>query len=370
MWLPTPESEEGEQADWVESAAKLPLAFAQVREDPEVDLQVLDRLESPKRALMIASGGETAAVLATKSLEQIHLVDVNAAQVALTFYKLFLLETHSAAERLALLGHADCDPEQRQNTLDGYLHSIELPSDFFGPAETIARFGVDYCGRYEWLFARMRQRLRPHQDALHELLCLSDPEKQSAIAAPGTTLGQAIDAAFEETMELSKLVELFGPDATANRVKPFSQHFADQTRAVLRSQSAASNPFLHDLFLGRFDSSPWDWLKLDPQEIQPAFSWSVSTMKEYLESEDDLRFDFIHLSNTLDWISPEEAKTVLKLAHQKLTSGGAVLIRQLNSQLDIRAIESELRWDVELSTQLHRRDKSFFYRELHVGWKH
>jgi hypothetical protein len=49
---------------WVDEALRMPVAFAQVREDPRVDLAVVERLRrGDLSGLMIASGGCTAAAL-------------------------------------------------------------------------------------------------------------------------------------------------------------------------------------------------------------------------------------------------------------------------------------------------------------------
>jgi predicted SAM-dependent methyltransferase len=40
--------------------------------------------------------------------------------------------------------------------------------------------------------------------------------------------------------------------------------------------------------------------------------------------------DFVHLSNILDWLTPEEAIETLSAAYRSLRRGGLVLIRQLN----------------------------------------
>jgi S-adenosylmethionine-diacylglycerol 3-amino-3-carboxypropyl transferase len=76
---------------------------------------------------------------------------------------------------------------------------------------------------------------------------------------------------------------------------------------------------------------------------------------------------FIHLSNVLDWLSPEQAAATLELAREALVPGGYVLIRQLNSTLDIPALGPQLQWLAELGRELHARDRSFFYRFIHVG---
>ena len=50
---------------WLDHAAGMPLAFAMVREDSLLDAEVIATLPEPKRLLMVASGGCSAALLAT-----------------------------------------------------------------------------------------------------------------------------------------------------------------------------------------------------------------------------------------------------------------------------------------------------------------
>src|SRR5205807_887619 len=52
---------------WVTEAAHLPVAFAQVREDPLLDAWVVEKLGPEARLIMIASGGCTLAFLAARS---------------------------------------------------------------------------------------------------------------------------------------------------------------------------------------------------------------------------------------------------------------------------------------------------------------
>ena len=80
-------------------------------------------------------------------------------------------------------------------------------------------------------------------------------------------------------------------------------------------------------------------------------------------------FDFVHLSNILDWLTPEEALTTLDLAASALRRGGWVLLRQLNSTLDIPNLGPGFSWQRGDAEFLHARDRSFFYRQLHLGRK-
>ncbi len=114
-------SEDAALPDWVVAAANMPIAFAQVREDSFLDLALLDRIDGHHiRAVMIASGGCTAAALAASGrVDHLHLVDVNPAQIALCRLKLHLLQTATPLERLKLLGHEPM-PTSRTKRSQGF----------------------------------------------------------------------------------------------------------------------------------------------------------------------------------------------------------------------------------------------------------
>src|SRR5262245_59442416 len=95
------------QTAWLDEAATLPLAFALVREDALLDLDVLAGSGPEAHVIMVASGGCTAAALAAApNIGRLHLVDPNPAQLALCRLKLRLLQTETPDTRQALLGHA------------------------------------------------------------------------------------------------------------------------------------------------------------------------------------------------------------------------------------------------------------------------
>ena len=78
-------------------------------------------------------------------------------------------------------------------------------------------------------------------------------------------------------------------------------------------------------------------------------------------------YDLVHLSNILDWLSPEDARQTLAAAGAALRPGGRVIVRQLNSSLDIPALGDGLQWDRTLGAKLLKQDRSFFYRAILVG---
>ncbi len=361
---------------WLDEAARMPLAFALVREDPLLDLEVLRLCPKKTRVLMVASGGCTAALLAAEpNTDHLHLVDPNPSQLLLAQLKWHLLRTAEPARRAAILGHAPMGVEERRRYLNEFLDDDKLwlgpplaPSERLGAMDRVAMLGPDHAGRYELLFARLREVLRPRAREIETLLQLSDPVEQASRLRSGPPLGDALDAAYDEVLSLPNLVRLFGEGATQNPVEPFSRHFARRTRFILGRLPAATNPYLWLMLLGRLPpkvSLPWLTL---PQQPRPRkLVCTLGLIDDVLGGAD--RYHFIHLSNILDWLTPAQARHTLELAHKGLYRGGRVFIRQLNSTLDIAALGPMFQWEPETASDLLARDRSFFYRALHLGRK-
>ncbi len=207
---------------WTRDAARLPLAFAQVREDPQIDAALLEGLGGKARVVMIASGGDTAALLAARELSaRLHLVDANPAQLALTRLKLHLLRHAGPDARAALLGHRFLLPVERSRRLAALCGELALPVTVFGPADFVAEAGPDDAGRYEVLFHHLREHLAAHRAEIAALMNMDDPAGQARRVAPGTALRLALDRAFDTVMRLENLVALFGAEATQNPLQSF-----------------------------------------------------------------------------------------------------------------------------------------------------
>lgn len=351
---------------WVERAAVLPIAFAQVREDPTVDLAAVKMLGPGARVLMVASGGCTAAFLAARArLSHLHLVDVNEAQLGLTRLKLHWLVHATQKERSALLGHATMPGDLRTEAVIRSCRTLGIKSRIFGPIECFAN-GLDFSGRYEKLFLALQERLSESSDKIKTLLSLSDLKAQRNLLSRGG-LGVAIDDAIAVVMRQENLVRLFGEAATANRRQSFARHFIERTRWAISHLPAASNPWLAQVLIGSYQRSKAPWLSAKPPVRMPKLSFYQSDLTSAI---DRIRgpLDMIHCSNVLDWLTPSQAATLLSRCLNKLRPGGLIIIRKLNSMLDIPACEPRFQW-LATADRLQRQDRSFFYRSLHLGRK-
>jgi S-adenosylmethionine-diacylglycerol 3-amino-3-carboxypropyl transferase len=335
-----------------------------------LDAWVVDRLRGDVRVIMVASGGCTASLLgAHPKVTWLRLVDPNAAQLALSRLKLRLLATCEPAERMALLGRSPLRSEERRNRLATELDALGFAADVLGPPALVAEQGPDHVGRYERLFAELRARLEDQASAIDALLGSSDVAEQRRRVAPEGGLWKRIREALDEVMAAQNLSRLFGEDAIANSVEPFASHFARRIRHVLGTLPAAGNPYLHQMLRGRDpEGTTVPWLTEPIPGRLPCLDWSCASMAHAL-AESRASFDVVHLSNILDWLSPEAAGATLALAHQALRPGGWTIVRQLNSRLDVRALGPGFDWRSREADALLAQDRSFFYRELHLGRK-
>jgi S-adenosylmethionine-diacylglycerol 3-amino-3-carboxypropyl transferase len=361
---------ETKPASWVLEAARRPVAFAQVREDAALDQWVVEQLDAGAEVIMVASGGCSAAALATMpKVARLHLIDINPAQIALSRLKLRLLATTEKSERLSVLGHAPMSVAERRRRLAVELQALSLPPDALGPIDVVAEVGPDQAGRYEILFAKLREALSCAAEEITALLELRDPAEQSRRADPATPVGRTLDAAFDSVMGLPNLVGLFGEAATRNRGEPFSRHFARRTRHALATLPAADNPYLWQMLQGGFPQGVvYPWLSAAAPTRMPEVLWTVTGMAKALQGRTEA-FDFVHLSNILDWLDPDTARATLDLVWSALRPGGWTLIRQLNSSLDIPMLGERFEWQDKAAAALHNGDRSFFYRGLYLGRK-
>jgi len=357
---------------WARQASRLPLAFAQVREDPRLDLEIISQLPDHPVIVMIASGGETAIQVARQLPAQLHLVDMNPAQLAITRLKWSLAETCSVAESRSLLGHDPMDPCDRGVRLAQHMEQLNLPSDTFGPPEQVAVWGPDFSGRYERAFAELQRELAPIAAEIQRVLESShESPGATAFFEPDTESGRVFDATFDRVMSLKNLVCLFGKDATQNPRQSFAAHFAWRTRLSLSRPDRTQNPFLWQLLVGRFPSTAaYDWL-LPSSKDQPFQTLNPrlhsGRMVDVLQTLAPASVDLVHLSNILDWLSPDQATETLHCAHRVLKPGGRLILRQLNSTLGIPDLDSQLTWDLSLGNRMAEQDRSFFYPAIFVG---
>ncbi|MCM8541248.1 MAG: BtaA family protein [Lentisphaeraceae bacterium] len=334
----------------------LPIYFSQVREDPLLDWEVIDSLQRPSKVLMIASGGDSVCKLSSHpNISSIDAVDANNSQLAISRFKLSLLK-FSSENRLKVLGHEEMDRNVRWQILKEICSESKVKIQELGPKELLFEEGLDFTGRYEQLFIGIQKELKRAN------IC---PEKL-------TDNIELIRELFTEHFSLDLLLSIFGKAATQNPLDSFHNHFFRQLLNFLDQKDSLNSPFLNQMLYGSFSGKNlYEWLKLPALKESDLCNVNFHNHKmlSYLLNSEDSSYDFIHLSNILDWLKEDEAVLLLDNVFRVLKRSGKVIVRQLNSKLDIPAAGNRLNWDYRLSQQLKKVDQSFFYRSVLVGEK-
>ncbi|MCB9598111.1 MAG: DUF3419 family protein [Sandaracinaceae bacterium] len=346
------------------------VAFSQVREDPWVDERVIEAIAEslgrPVRVLMVASGGCTAlGLLRLDAVERVVAVDANPAQLHLVeLRRQAMASLRLDAQHALLLGdgpfgaglaaYERLRPHLPEATRE---HWDERPNEIAG--------GLLYAGRFEASFRELAEALREAG-----LDPLGSPAE--AIASPRWR------EVFEQVFEREALTRRFGPAAVDYSMdRSFGEHFADVFARALTRWPAGECYFLHQVFEERYLEIPGGRPRCLEEDAQAAAKQRGLDRLELRAGRFDEAlaelvgpFDLIQTSNISDWMPVADLRGLLAAARERLAPGGAVLGRRLNGDHVLRDVfASELEVDEALSTELTEADRSFFYREVVVGFR-
>ena len=317
-----------------------PLQFAVVREDPRIELAVHARRPF-RRALLIGSGGCTALALAARLPgTRITLVDPNPSQLAHIRAKVAALARPGRASRLAAFNVGDDDPA-----------------------------GLSECGNFESLFRGWRGLLHDLVAPRGEMLGWFDAPGGPARGLRRLRSSPWWPVSFALYFSDAMLGTMFGPDATQHAPPgSYPGYFQCQLERGLQRPDAVSNPFLHHLLLGHYLDRPGclpDFLD------QPPVAFAASEIPSFLDEGVALApYDFIGLSNIMDWLAPAAVDALLDRVCAQTRPGAVVLWRQLNNRRDLASrLASAFTFDTAFEAHLLETDRSLFYSSVHVGFR-
>ena len=307
--------------------------FAIVREDPEVDLAIIEHA-SAKRVLFVASGGCTLPEIAHR-LPEVEVVgfDFNPAQLERVRAKIGALERSD----LRSLNVEDADPA-----------------------------GLNQCGAFEGLFRVLRQAIVEFvasEEALERFFAPGAPED------PETPRGWFASPYWPIAFELAfhhPLLDVMFTEAATQNAEPgsYPRYFQRVFEDGLTRPGAARNPFLQHILLGRY-------LEGDaPGYVQAAGTRPAIALQQgsLLDIEGLDRFDVIHLSNIFDWSSDALVEEWCAALREHCKPGCHVILRQLNNTRDLRRFfGQEFTFEDELANELLARDRSLFYNRIEIA---
>lgn len=319
----------------------LPVQFANVREDPEVEAALL--LPTDRKVLMIASAGCTALALAPRFPDcRFHLLDPNPAQLKLVKDKV------AALEALA----PEAEPERT-------VFNIGDPSaEGLGGRGNFEALFRAFGGFLDELVLSRSDRIRGFHDA---------SARGSALPYAGSMAGHRFwPVAFDLFFSDSILNTMFGPAATQHAAGSYARYFQAAIERGMNREDAGKNPWLAQVLLGCFlpqALAPWIARPVPPESGQ------LTLIEGTLDAVADLGdFDLVQLSNILDWMAPDEGQALCSRLATEMKPGARLLIRQLNSDADLGAwLGDAFAFDEPTASRLLAADRSLFYSRLCIA---
>jgi S-adenosylmethionine-diacylglycerol 3-amino-3-carboxypropyl transferase len=287
----------------------MPLKFAIVREDPELETQLIERT-GVKAALLVCSGGCTALTLARRF-----------PSLAVTAFDVNPMQLEHLRQKAAASG-AELERLNQAGEFEALFRVLRrMVEEFVAPPDAIAGYF-----RGEAPFDWTRSRYWP--------------------------------AVFSTVFNDPLLHAMFGPDATQHAAPgSYPGYFQRAFERGLSRADGPHNPFLQHVFLGRF---------LAP----PAYGEPVDVVLGSLPEVPSLeRFGLFSLSNVFDWSADELAADWGARIDGAARPGAAVIIRQLNNRREVARFFPHFRFDEELGARLLATDRSLFYERIVVGFK-
>lgn len=311
------------------------LQFAVVREDPEVESAIW-RTRRPERALLVVSGGCTILTLAGRFPgARIVGTEPNPAQLA------------HFERRVEALARGDA----------------ELARQFNVGSED--RTGLSVGGRFEALFRSLSAFVRELANDGMDLLAWFEGAESERVAGVRRSLASPYwRLAFEAHFSDASLEAMFTSAATQH-AEPgsYAAYFRRRLEAALLASDAPRNRFLHHLFLGRYLAhSPPPYLGVGDCRDR------IETRADSFEDiEDYAPFDFIGLSNVMDWMPREAIEQLQARIRATAPRGCRVLWRQLNNQRDLATgFGPGFQSSPQVDARLAALESSAFYERVHL----
>ncbi|MEO3786713.1 DUF3419 family protein [Actinocorallia sp. B10E7] len=351
------------------------LYFAQVREDPRLELEALkDRLHG--RIALVTSGGCTALTLLAEGAREVVGVDMNRAQNHITELKALAVSRLGPEHAARFLGGLPAEAAER---IDAYG---ALRRELTGGARAYwdgrrreVTSGVLDAGVTERLMRVIARYVRwsVHPRAvIEELLLQDDPVRQREFYdrtwnnARWRFMFRVLCGrlAFRRTYDPAFFTHIENPS--------FALHFHGTAERALRELPIGGNYFLRHLFTGLYsrDATP-AYLKAEHAsrlaEAADRLSLVDASFEDYLRTQPDGSLDGFVLSNICEWLSQEQIDGLFAEIVRTAAPGARLVFRNFVGWTEVPA-----RWshavveDRALGQELIRLDRSLCQRRIAV----
>jgi S-adenosylmethionine-diacylglycerol 3-amino-3-carboxypropyl transferase len=353
------------------------LYFAQVREDPALELEAIAP-EHNDNLVVVGSGGCTALSLLAAGAGHVSAVDMNRTQGHLIELKVAALSTLTRWETLAFLGACDCLSGERFDMYAELRPQLSFRARVYWDSHLTAIsdgvLGSGVTERFIRLVVRaLRLVVRPRSGVERMLACESIDAQRGLFAREWNTIRWR--AFFHILLNRVVFRRTYDPTFFNHLEEPsFAQHFRRCAEHALTGLPVHGNYFLHHMITGHYDV---DGDGVPPYLTEPGseaiggsrerLTLVDGTVTEYLRTlADDSVYGF-SLSNICEWLAPNDVDALFAEIARTAMPNAVVCFRNFVGWTEVpgrfRRLVVE---DRALGDRLTPRDRSVVQRRFAV----
>lgn len=306
------------------------LFFAQVREDPELEIAGLSAY-SGGRVVVVGSGGCTALSLLARGAQDVVVVDPNAAQLDLVELKNAAVRNLSLSDAAVAIG-ATPDPDLRRIELYEQLRehlSLEARR-YWDRRQTVVVKGVLGAGRTE---AAMRHAMRVFRVLVHD-----SETVDRMLTAPGLQEQTEFYSQVWNSRRWRAMFRVLFNRMTMNKTYDpvffaqlgqvdFAGHFRATVERALTRLPVRDNYFLHYLHAGHYRDHPSALPPYLVEKPDPSsrLTFVHGTVEEYLATQSHGSISGFALSNICEWLDDSGIDSMFEAMSRTANPEGAGL---------------------------------------------
>ena len=356
----------------VEDYAKFDIIrYAQVWEDAEILIEALD-IKPTDNVLSIASAGENALSLLIKDPKNVYAIDLNENQIFCTELKKIAYKYLEYDECMELIGVFDSERRiDLYKTIEKYLS--KNTQDYFENNINVIHRGIIHCGKFENYFHIFGQKVLPliHSKKVRQQLLEKKTKEERYTFYNKKWNNNRWNILFKIFFSRAVMGKL-GRDKAFFRYVSVNvpEHILQRTRYAITELDTSNNSYLHYIINSRYDKvlplayreENFDIIKKNIDKLQ-ILKESVET---FINREDIDKVDKYNLSDIFEYMSEDDMVKIVEKMLEKSPKGSIIAYWNMLSDKRASKFIDKIEYKQDLSNDLLKRDKAFFYSKFIV----
>ena len=356
----------------VEDYAKFDIIrYAQVWEDADILLEAL-KIKPTDNILSIASAGENALSMLTREPNKVYAIDLNENQIYCTELKKIAYKYLDYDECMEFIGVFDSERRiTTYNEIKNYL-SKEAQGYFDQNTDVIGK-GIIHCGKFENYFHIFGQKILPliHNKKTRAEL-LEKKSKQERIDFYNNKWNnhrwKILFKIFFSRVVMGKL----GRDKAFFRYVNVNvpEHILERTKYAITQLDTSTNSYLHYIINSRYDNVlPVAYREENFDKIKKNIDKLIilkESAETFINRKDVERVDKYNLSDIFEYMSEEDMVRIVEKILEKSPKGSIIAYWNMLSDKRASKYIDKIEYQEDLSNELLKKDKAFFYSKFIV----